>query len=521
MKLSHKLLLFTCIFYSSLFFAQTNNNSEPKSRKNQITELIEKSCENIDNKRYYGARKYLDDALKISRELKDNNSMGLIYYKIGEILLYLEEYNEAELSYQKAILKQELTKNTKELADSYVGLGDTYVKVYKFDSAIKNYETAQDYYKEADDLESSLTATLKKGIVHFKQDEFSYALEEFNKCIEGSNTKENKKNIDVLSASYIYKGHIESRLVDLEKGSKSAYKGFLMAKENNLVEVLRTSYIIMSDIEELNNNLKKSNKYLKTHIRYNDSLDALKSNNLSTKKRLEFLSNDQTEYQREKIENLKELKSTKAINKATTMLSIALITILSLFTISLYKNNTIRKKSNSKLSSKNKELIIAKDKAEEATKAKANFLSTVTHELRTPLYAVTGLTNMLIEENPKKQQIQHLKSLKFSGDYLLSFINDILEVNKIEAQKVQIENHVFNLKTKTEDIISALKNSQPQNGLNIHFEYDKGLPLYFNVDQVKISQILINLIGNSIKFAKNGDISVSYTHLTLPTIYSV
>ena len=77
---------------------------------------------------------------------------------------------------------------------------------------------------------------------------------------------------------------------------------------------------------------------------------------------------------------------------------------------------------------------------------KANFLSTVTHELRTPLYAVTGLTNMLLEEDPKPEQIQHLKSLKFSGDYLLTFINDILQINKSEAHKVDIEPEPFNLK---------------------------------------------------------------------------
>ena len=88
------------------------------------------------------------------------------------------------------------------------------------------------------------------------------------------------------------------------------------------------------------------------------------------------------------------------------------------------------------LHKKNDELIIAKEKAELASKTKANFLSTVTHELRTPLYAVTGLTNMLLDENPKPDQIPHLKSLKFSGDYLLTFINDILQINKIEANKV-------------------------------------------------------------------------------------
>ncbi|MCP4055588.1 MAG: hybrid sensor histidine kinase/response regulator, partial [Mesoflavibacter sp.] len=163
-------------------------------------------------------------------------------------------------------------------------------------------------------------------------------------------------------------------------------------------------------------------------------------------------------------------------------------------------------KSNNILHKKNAELTVAMEKAELATKTKANFLSTVTHELRTPLYAVTGLTNMLLEEDPKPEQIQHLKSLKFSGDYLLTFINDILQINKIEANKVDVEPEVFNLKKKVENVISALNNSALDNNINIHFEYDRNLPENFNADQLKISQILINLIGNSIKFTKDGDI---------------
>lgn len=91
------------------------------------------------------------------------------------------------------------------------------------------------------------------------------------------------------------------------------------------------------------------------------------------------------------------------------------------------------------------ELETAKEEAIKAMQTKANFLSTVSHELRTPLYAVTGLTHLLLEENPSESQKEHLKSLKFSGDYLLAFINDILQINKIEAKKLNIQNIDFDI----------------------------------------------------------------------------
>ena len=120
---------------------------------------------------------------------------------------------------------------------------------------------------------------------------------------------------------------------------------------------------------------------------------------------------------------------------------------------------------------------------------------------------------MLLEENPKPDQIQHLKSLQFSGDYLLTFINDILQINKIEANKVELDPEIFNLKTKVENVVAALNNSAMDNNTLIHIEYDTNLPYVFDGDQLKISQILINLIGNSIKFTKDGDIWVRVTQL--------
>ena len=106
-----------------------------------------------------------------------------------------------------------------------------------------------------------------------------------------------------------------------------------------------------------------------------------------------------------------EKEKSENLSKITNTLSIALIAILSLLTLSFYKNNNIRAKANKLLHDKNKELLLAKEKAEKASAAKAQFLSTITHELRTPLYAVTGITHLLLEENPTGSQKEHLNSL--------------------------------------------------------------------------------------------------------------
>ncbi|HSM64386.1 MAG TPA: ATP-binding protein, partial [Gillisia sp.] len=194
-------------------------------------------------------------------------------------------------------------------------------------------------------------------------------------------------------------------------------------------------------------------------------------------------------------------------------LSVALITILSLLTLSLYKNNNLRARANDLLQKKNDELTLAKENAEKASLAKAQFLSTITHELRTPLYAVTGLTHLLLEESPTENQKEHLNSLKFSGEYLLSLINNILDLNKLEAKKVEVLDTSFNLEKRISDVLIALKNSADDKKTQLHYHFDPDIPKKLKGDPLKISQILINLVGNSIKFTENGDIWINVTRV--------
>ena len=141
-------------------------------------------------------------------------------------------------------------------------------------------------------------------------------------------------------------------------------------------------------------------------------------------------------------------------------------------------------------------------------KAKTNFLSTVTHELRTPLYAVTGLTHLLLEENPAEHQKEHLKSLKFSGEYLLNFINDILQINKIDADKLEALNVEFKLKTVLTDVIDSLQQKANENNTKIVLDYDNQIPMHLMGDPVKLSQIIMNLVGNALKFTEDGQVDV-------------
>ncbi len=154
------------------------------------------------------------------------------------------------------------------------------------------------------------------------------------------------------------------------------------------------------------------------------------------------------------------------------------------------------------------ELVKAKEEAEKASHAKADFLSTMSHEIRTPLNSVIGISHLLLQENPKPEQLENLKALKFSGENLLNLINDILDFNKIEAGKIDLENETFNLNGLVHSIQKTHSFKADEKGLQLKTLIDDQFPSYVKGDKTRISQILSNLVSNALKFTDSGEVAI-------------
>ncbi len=155
------------------------------------------------------------------------------------------------------------------------------------------------------------------------------------------------------------------------------------------------------------------------------------------------------------------------------------------------------------------ELREAKEKAEESVRVKQDFLSTMSHEIRTPLNAIIGFTELLLLENPKPKQVSSLKTLKFAGGNLLALINDILDFNKIEAQKLTLEEIPFFIKLLIQRLEQLYKPQAKEKNIQLITWLDPQLPKKIKGDELRISQILTNLMGNAIKFTEDGQVKVS------------
>lgn len=444
----------------------------------------------------------LNKATEIAEKNDNPKTLVDIYQKIALLHIELNDHDTASFYRDRA---GAILKSTEyRLGDAFQKFIDATI-LYREKNNFQAIKMLEEAKLLSNDKNLINNIELTEATIFINIEKFDEAETKLNALLVNSDIDE---RVYLATKANLGLAELNFKQGNLEKSAKHGEAALELATKNNFFKEMLLANQFLARVYEDLREYDKALGFTKNLLNIRDSLYTIERFKLETKNADKIT----TKFQGEQIQKLSEenetLSESKNRSEITAILASAFLVIISLLAVSLFRNNQIKLKTNDLLQTKNSELETARDSAVSAMKAKTNFLSTVTHELRTPLYAVTGLTHLLLDENPAEHQKEHLKSLKFSGEYLLNFINDILQINKIDADKLEALNVEFKLKTVLTDVIDSLQQKANENSTKIVLDYDNDIPMHLMGDPVKLSQIIMNLVGNALKFTEDGQVDV-------------
>ncbi|RMB59110.1 response regulator [Dokdonia sinensis] len=504
--MKHNLLI---IIFLLCFTSALKTTAQQRTiSKDSLESLSDIIIDHRDDLDYKGAIETAALLISNAKDSKQKFYEFLGYDQLGTIYTELKDTLQARLSYEKALGIARETKADSLLSWSYVSLGNV-----ESDQK-ENYQKGIDYYEKSiaindanNKQNQNLIPYLNIGWTYLDENQedkaLYFLLKAKNLATQDTLNYRTQVNVKTLLGRY-----------NIKKGNYTLADELLneaatLVEKYNCVYEGSEVYRYYAQLEEARGNYKKAYSYLKK----NKELDAriYESDKLSeiqiASAQFKIEQYERTIATAEKESQFAEelVKKSKQLNYIFIAASLILLGAL----IGIYFAFKSRKKYIKRLHEKNNQLMAAKDSAERLSKLKTQFFSTVSHELRTPLYGVIGIASILLEDNTIKTHQDDLKSLKFSADYLLALINDVLLINKMDANGIKLEHTPFRLSTLTKSITRSFEFSLEQNKNKIHLAIDKNVPNKLIGDSVRLSQILMNLIGNAIKFNENGNIWVN------------
>lgn len=456
----------------SLFYAKKALNGAYQLEDNQLIarayNLIGLNFEEFSD--YNKAAGYYDKGLKFANLTTNDTLKDWLHNNMGNLYCYRGvDFNKGIDHYKKALVYSRKIKDTLEITYTNLNLAAAYFNKEQYDEGFPYLKAATPLVNYIDELEGKLSMNSLYGTYYTHRNEFAKAEASFKEAMKLCN----RNDVDFL-----------------ESHASEVYDDF--AQYYFKVKDYKNAYMLLEKYNEVKDKIYNAERTKEVNTAGSDI-------------EVEEYKREIDKIEGEKLEQFSRLKQTRLI----VIMFIFIFFILLLLVYSLYKNNRLRKKTNKKLKVANEELLIAKEQAEEASLLKSQFISTISHELRTPLYGVVGIADLIADEHKELKDSTYLRSLKFSAKYLLSLVNDILQVYKIEEKKIVLENSIFNLSDELNSIVDSLQFLAVKNNNKLILEVDDSIPEFVIGDRVRLSQIFMNLASNSLKFTKNGFVKIT------------
>jgi len=488
---------------------------------------------------YDKGREYYQKALKVYKQLGDKNGIAYVYYYIGYSywsqgsfpealnngILSLKNYEEdgsklgiamaheiigkvydSQHNYPEAlsnfkkelIISQQIGNSSRDLF-CYSNMGLTYFHQGNYSEALTNELKALQLSEEVNDSNWIGISHIYLGDIYERQTNYAEALKNYLFAIK---IFEERADKECLTLPEVGIGIVYEKQGNLFEALKSESKGLSLAHEIGMKEFIKNAYEELAVINAKLHNYKAAYE--------NEVLFKVYYDSLFNKENEKKLTSLQMQYEFDKKQQADSIQhaSENKINllnlhkqKEYTGLGIAGFVLVILLLFFVYRNYTNQRKATL-------EMAIARQHAEQSEKFKEQFLANMSHEIRTPMNAVMGMTNLVLDSPLNDKQRFYLEGVRKSGETLLHIINDILDLSKIEAGKMEMENIDFSVSEVLEQIKQTLQHKAEEKGLQLIMDKDGNVPDVLMGDPVRLNQILMNLTGNAIKFTEKGSITI-------------
>ena len=510
MKKNYFFLLGVLFCLGKPVFSQKNSAVPTDSLKS----LLDTIRYNIQKYNYEQASEYSHLLIHLSKEANDEQYVSKAYSVLGHVYLDQKDSARARKNYTLGLEYAQMCNNDTLVMRSYNNLGNIYSEIPEtVQRGIEYYNNAIALATKLKDVEQIFVPKANIAWTYLDNGKYDkaypYLKESMNiiDSLKDSGWNDNGSSY-LYSQLYMLHGRYYSHKKAFDTARYYFKTSIKLAEDDSLIIPASEAYINyahmlkeIGDFENAYTALEKYNAY-NSKLFEREKLRQMEIANARFKlneyrKNLEIAKKDK-KYQDQIIAKSKE--------KVIVMVLSSLVLMFILFMLN--KINRDRKKLIRELKYKNLQFKDAKEEAERLSILKTRFFSTVSHEIRTPLYGVVGLTSLLLEDKSLAKHKTDLRSLKFSADYLLALINDVLQMNKMESDRVKLENVSFSLNDLMNSIVNSFEFTRIQNKNDIHLEIDESITPNLIGDPVRLSQVLMNLVGNAMKFTERGNIYI-------------
>ena len=422
----------------------------------------------------------LEKALRISKNLKNDSLRARVCKNLGSIYRDLGKLSEAFTYYDRALWLNERQNEELETANVLLQIANLHLDLYEYKNALEYAKKALPLAEKSKDTSRVAEAHFTLGNIYFKQDDYDRARKSYKKVQKLSETG----TINYMLAE-IGKGKVDYKNGRFEKSLTKLSQGLELAQTQNHAEAAITSEFYIGRVLCAQGEYQDAKKHF--HIAFDSAIEHSRRHDMMS-------IHGMLAELHEKLEDLptayKHLKAYEQLKEE------------------IFQENTINKLRH--LQTKQEIQMATKEKevAEKTATLKQQFIANMSHEIRTPMNAIVGMSRILWEKDPRDEQKKYLSAIRQSADNLLVIINDILDFSKIEAGKVRIEQINFSMKDCLKNVVNILRIKAEEKDLKLWFEMSDNVPKTVAGDPTRLTQVLINLVGNAVKFTEKGRVDI-------------